>query len=189
MIRKKIQKLLILSLCSIASLPLLGFIHYGPTYCRNAEAAIDTIAISIAKENDLTYIGDGMGSSIGATNSTWAAFYTCLKKLTIDEACELAGKAQTALANKIYEQPFFETYYQETNKSMSYRTPEHVNDHSAATKIAFWDENVDRPLSPYLAEIRVINGQLLCYYADPKTQALEVPITRPFHYVKPEPKK
>ena len=188
MFRKKIQTILLVSLCSLSSFPLLGFIHYGPSYSTNAGRAIDTLGIGIAKENGLTYIGDGMGSSIEANKSTWAAFYTCLKKLTLEEACELAGKAQTSLANSIYEKPVFETYYLEIHKSMPYMKEEHVNDYSAATKIAFWDENVDRPLHPYLAEIRVIEGQFLCYYADPKTQALEAPLIRPFHYVKPQSK-
>ncbi len=189
MLKKKIQQFILLTLCSFSVLSLSSFLHYGPAYCRDAANAIDTISISIAKENDLTYIGEGMGSSIGANKSTWASFYTCLKKLTIEEACALAGKAQTALLDKVYEQSVFDTYYQESNKNHLTPKPEQVSENSVATKIAFWDENVDRPMHPYLAEIRVIGEEFLCYYADPKTQALEAPLIRPFHYVRSEPKK
>jgi hypothetical protein len=41
-------------------------------------------------------------------------------------------------------------------------------------RIAFWDENVERPKAPYLAEIDFYEDKFLYYEADPKTQALKL---------------
>jgi hypothetical protein len=47
-------------------------------------------------------------------------------------------------------------------------------------KLAFWDENVNRPKNPYLAQIKVSDGKIRYYYADPATQALGEPIVESF---------
>ncbi len=43
-----------------------------------------------------------------------------------------------------------------------------------AVKIAFWDENLERPKAPYLSEIDFYQGKFRYYEADPKTQALKL---------------
>jgi hypothetical protein len=37
-------------------------------------------------------------------------------------------------------------------------------------RISFWDENVDRPVAPYIAEIRLFNGKLTYFTADENQQ-------------------
>ena len=41
-------------------------------------------------------------------------------------------------------------------------------------RIAFWDENVERPKAPYLAEIDFYGDKFRYYEADPKTKALKL---------------
>lgn len=41
-------------------------------------------------------------------------------------------------------------------------------------RIAFWDEEVERPQVPYLAEIDFRHGKFQYYQADPKTQSLQL---------------
>jgi hypothetical protein len=41
-------------------------------------------------------------------------------------------------------------------------------------RIAFWDENVERPKAPYLSEIGFYADKFRYYEADPKTQALKL---------------
>lgn len=41
-------------------------------------------------------------------------------------------------------------------------------------RIAFWDEDVERPQVPYLAEIDFRHGKFQYYQADPKTQSLQL---------------
>lgn len=46
-----------------------------------------------------------------------------------------------------------------------------------AFKVAYWDKNFDRPLAPYIADFRFMDGKFSYYYADPKTQALQLILT------------
>lgn len=43
-----------------------------------------------------------------------------------------------------------------------------------AIKIAYWDEEMNRPLLPYIADVRLQEGNITYYTADPITQALQV---------------
>lgn len=45
---------------------------------------------------------------------------------------------------------------------------------NVGVRIAFWDENVERPKTPYLSEIDFYQGTFRYYEADPKTQALKL---------------
>ncbi len=50
-----------------------------------------------------------------------------------------------------------------------------INSSKLGFKIGFWNENVDRPLAPYLAHILVADRTVKYYYADSNTQALQEP--------------
>ena len=39
-----------------------------------------------------------------------------------------------------------------------------------AFRISFWDENIDRPVAPYVAEIRLLDGRLSYFTADDNQQ-------------------
>ena len=39
-----------------------------------------------------------------------------------------------------------------------------------AYRISFWDENIDRPVAPYIAEIRLFDGELSYFTADENQQ-------------------
>jgi len=47
--------------------------------------------------------------------------------------------------------------------------------HNIAFRINFWDENYDRKKPPHLAQIKVEQGKIYYYTADPKTQELQQP--------------
>jgi hypothetical protein len=42
-------------------------------------------------------------------------------------------------------------------------------------RIGFWDANIDRPMPPHLAQIKVVEGKILYYQANPKDQSLQEP--------------
>jgi hypothetical protein len=43
-----------------------------------------------------------------------------------------------------------------------------------AYRISFWDENIDRPVAPYIAEIRLLDGKLSYFTADDNQQLVLV---------------
>ena len=43
-----------------------------------------------------------------------------------------------------------------------------------AYRISFWDENIDRPVAPYIAEIRLLDGKLSYFTADENQQLVLV---------------
>ncbi len=51
---------------------------------------------------------------------------------------------------------------------------------NVGVRIAFWDQNVERPKAPFLAQIDFQDGKFRYYEADPKTQALRLVLEEPY---------
>ncbi len=109
------------------------------------------------------------------------------RKLTLEQGKRLAAEMLKMTLDLGLSTPIYERYFKElkadyqtyTNSSTMQRAaakvPERVTPDLFGFKVGFWDENVDRPLYPYLAQIRAAAGKVYFYYADPKTQALQEP--------------
>ena len=66
--------------------------------------------------------------------------------------------------------------YQLYMKTFDPKTKPYLYPERIGFKLSFWDDNYDRPLTPYLAQIIYMNEKFYYYYADQKTQALQEPI-------------
>lgn len=130
-------------------------------YSNAAYEQMDHFAHKIAKEYDLKFLNTCLHDVITGKESGplghFGLLFTSRKNLTIEEGRILAYKLALALSK---------------NKKLPID--------KQAFKIAFWDQEFDRPLFPYLADIRFFNELFHYSYADPKTQALEKPIIEPF---------
>jgi hypothetical protein len=147
-----------------------------PPYEVKALKSIESLGKQIARKYEmcLLYFGNGQ-EVVGSRECTWSLNLMSRKKMTIEEARPLAVEIARGLLSQLYGNPAFQ--YALTKSSDKYKwLPSKPADNQVGFRLGFWDENTCRPLKPYLAQIRFVDGQLYYHYADPKTQALLDPI-------------
>ncbi len=182
--KKAVALFFIFSIISSSFVSAKVFSDTGPLYDRTPRNALSEAAIAIGSPLHLNLIAAGLGDIAGATSSSltpWGLLFTSPDKLTLDQARPIINKISTELLEKIYKDPSFANYSIEALKRYPKMNYPPVTNKSLAIRIDFWDENVDRPLHPYIAEIRLVEEKIYYYYADPKTQGLQEPfLVEPF---------
>lgn len=130
---------------------------------------MDRIGTSISKTYELRHLYATIGNLVDSEQCAFALSLTSDKKMTLDEA-------------KPFVKKLARDYLAETTKNKTISQyligDQHDVIHPAffGFRLAFWDENVDRPLYPYLAQVRFADETIYFYYADPSTQALGQPV-------------
>lgn len=145
--------------------------HYGPPYDTQPRNALDIYGEALAKQYQLKLLLSGTGSIV-KSKGTWALHFTSSQKMTLEQGRPFAEEIAKRLIGFMSSNPLFTEFFK---KAENYkRSTPSIND--MGYKVAFWDEKINRPLPPYLAEIRLCDGKLYYYYANQKTQALEEPL-------------
>jgi hypothetical protein len=87
--------------------------------------------------------------------------------LKLDEARKLAAKCSQELFDFVCKDPCCLKYVKErsTWPREKHPSPTPIPE-QLAFRISFWDESVDRPLAPYIAQIWLLDGILKYYTAD-----------------------
>lgn len=157
----------------LTSFFLLGATHLGPTYSTRPLYALDAFGKGLAKEYRLQFLNSGTGRLADAEKGIWAISLVSRQQMTLEEGRQLATAIAHTLLDKVFKDPSFARYCQET--STRHRGPELKKEY-IGFRLAFWDENTNRSSYPFLAQIRLADGKLYFHYADPETQALQDPI-------------
>ncbi|MGZ6298451.1 MAG: hypothetical protein ACXWM2_03555 [Parachlamydiaceae bacterium] len=147
-----------------------GFEYTGPAHMVQANQSLEALSQQLAVEHKLYLLNLSFGDIADALCAPWGLSYTSNEQYTIEQIRPTVKTLVQTFLRKIHYDPLFLNYYLKS----TYRHPFGVD--SIAFKIAFWNEDVDRPLSPYLAQVRYANGNIYYYYADPETQALTEPV-------------
>lgn len=167
----------------ISLLAFISFIANGfsfPIYDLSTEKgnkkARAHFAARIENKYHLEFLGISSQYLFGAKDIIFGLSFMDKRNMKIDESRELIKLLindywKELATNKVYQDDltYFSNYFNFTPKKKL--TPERMG-----IQVAFWDENVDRPLYPYVARIQVADGKIRYFYADPITQALQEPI-------------
>lgn len=154
--------------------------YIGPRYDVKPRKALDELGKKIAKQNGMTLLRRAAyGGGSRTVKAMWVLHFTSNKNMTIGEAKPLAIDIARQMLDKMYGDPLFKEYVRIEHEEYP-KTSSELSDDMVGFKIAYWDDNMDRPLYPYLAEVRFTEGQLKFFYANKNTQALEQPIVEPF---------
>ena len=149
----------------------------GPKWDFEARDEIHELAGRLAEQHQMTLLNSSVGDMVGSHKCNFAVSFMIRERpMTADEARPLVQELAQAFVNKVLTDPVFVRYNE--NEILSKGRPPAASD--VGFKISFWDKNMDRPLHPYLAQVRFVEEQLLFYYADPKTQALQSPVVEPY---------
>lgn len=124
----------------------------------------------LAQTHDLKLLNRCIGRLVDAKSSYWAYSFTSKAHLTLEEVRPLVKNMIETLQEDLFHYEFFKEYQLYAHA----KTPFSVA--ILGFKLVFWDENVNRPLPPYIAQVRFADGKVYYYYANPKTQGLENPI-------------
>jgi hypothetical protein len=149
---------------------LVGASHIGPKYSVQTYLALENFAEKLAKEDQLEFLNSGVGSLADAKQGIWAVHFVSRQQLTLDQGRELANRLAQQLLKKVFSDPLFTQYFLKQKKDPTLKK-EYV-----AFRLAFWTKEVNRPQYPFLAQIRLADGNLYYHYVDPLTQALQEPI-------------
>ncbi len=166
------KKMAILAVLLIAPL-LLGSRHSGPAYDRHARESLDAFAQEFAKKHQLKFLNTGVGSLADAKEGIWIINFVSNQTLTIEEARLFAADLTYQLLYKVYHDRLFINY---CKISAPFHKSADMREEYVGFRLAFWDQNTNRPLYPCVAQIRLADGNLYYHYANPNTQALQEPL-------------
>jgi len=144
--------------------------HMGPSCDTKPRYALDRLGTELAKKHELTFLNSGLGILIDFDPAIWVLNFTSCQALTIEQARPLIADLSYQLLYKAHHDKLFAKYCQLS--AGPHRSPD-VEDKLLGIRLAFWDQNINRPLYPYLAQIRLADSKVYYYYADPQTQALQ----------------
>lgn len=150
--------------------------YYGPPYEIKARKSLDKFGVELAKQQQICFLNSGsVEQLIGSKNCKWGLSLMSRQKLTLEEARPLANSIANALLYQLHHNPVYATCLIKSAGDNQRKSTE-LKDEYMGYRLAFWDENMDRPLRPYIAQIRLADEKLYYHYADPETQALQEPI-------------
>lgn len=134
--------------------------------------SIDAFANDFVKKHQLELLNkSGCGEG---KNSLWGISVVSYELMTLEEGRKLANNLAYGLLYRMYHDPVFATYKKELG--MKCHSPELI-DSNISFRIAFWGKHcMNRPMPPYVAQIRLEKGNLYFHYADPTTKRLLEPI-------------
>jgi len=140
---------------------------------RDRSIALENFGQSTARNFKLRFLFEGNYTT--PNNTLSCVSFTDTKNVQLNQGRILATQLAenfTAfnLSNSVLKQSFQEAFE-------SYSCTESFSDFvlkKLGFRITYWNENLDRPKAPYLAEIQFRDNTFYYYEADPQTQALKL---------------
>lgn len=122
--------------------------------------------------------------SVGLVNGTqtqWSVHWVSDDSLNLEQAKQLASSIYDAFWKEVSTNPAFEAELQLRAQELP-KIGKKIIPEMIGFKINFWDKNVNRYKPPYIAQIKLSDGILSYYFADPLTQELSQPIVQPINH-------
>ena len=130
----------------------------GPENPVNASwKSWDVVARKLARQFGQRYLSSGTGLLVGG--GLWDYSVVDHRQMTLPEGRKLVAEMLQTTLNQTLKDPIYQEYLRSQN--MPYDSE--ILTSKFGIKIAFWNENVDRPLFPYLAQIRAAEGKVYFY--------------------------
>lgn len=146
--------------------------NYGPPTEVAKNYAIKKYALTIAKQHSFNLL------MVNDVTSNYSAYYcmafTSDQQLSLEQGKALAIPIVYDFLQMLSQDPAVKAYCDHEIQTSKYRFASPPRPQNIGLKIAFWDQNVNRPKNPYLAEIMFESGFFHYYEADPDTQALRL---------------
>jgi hypothetical protein len=135
-------------------------------------------AQNLAKKYKMEYLNIGVGTIV---DSNVVALDTSLvdhRSLTLEQARPIVVAMIRDLLHEVYHNPAYAAYLKKNGQEIAWYDPV-LSPKRFGIKIAFWDKDVNRPSPPYLSQIKISEGLIHYFYANPD-QSLGTPFTETF---------
>ncbi len=166
------------AVCLIALFSCMPAVHADPKYSEDMEKDLRGIADQFAKKYQMKVLGSGVGVLVSSFKVDFAISFMDNRALTIEQTRALGMAIFEEFWRKVYGNGVYHYYLSKLfaqYKGTNYDPHEKVEPQYLGVKIAFWDENVDRRLYPYISQLRIAEGQFYYYYAR-QDQSLQEPV-------------
>ena len=154
---------------------LPGYAHLPGECVLPAVGAEEELIEKFCKQNNLAFTIWGV---VGKHYFDSRPFQFALRgsqTLSLEQAKSLAARCNKELLSFTQTNQMYKDYIKErsTWRNEKYPSPTPIPE-QLAYRISFWDENIDRPVAPYIAEIRLLDGRLSYFTADENQQLVLV---------------
>ena len=139
--------------------------------------ALERYGMRVAKEQNMQLLI--VGNVTDCNEIDYCLTLRSFQKLNLNQGRILAANHMENFLKMLKSSPEVKEYLVLCHAELLY-TPTEVLVDNIAYKIAFWDENINRPEKPYLAEILFADKAFHYFQADPQTQALQLVFQEPY---------
>ena len=140
------------------------------------QETVEAFGLRVARIHGHKYLLQGTSSMVDQDRSCWPISLSDERKVTIEDAREMIVNIFNDYWKEISTNPIFQNYKDKMNRLYPNDYPYEVVTADIGIKLSFWDKDVNRPLRPFVAQVKVAEDKVYYYYADPETQALGEPI-------------
>lgn len=171
----------------------LGLLLFALSACqpRHPEVACHGIPEEVALDTSLDKFGQATAQKYGMrflfvgkvednVLARYSLAFLCPKECSLAEGQQLAANVSRDFWEMLQHDQSVKEHFELVRDRMFNSKHEKVEMMRAAFRIGFWNEEVNRPKPPFLAEI-LLNDNMFSYYeADPETQALRLVLQEPY---------
>lgn len=143
-----------------------------------ADNNVEAFGKKIAKKFDLKYLNNGVGTIVDSKKVAWDISLMTNRQWTIDQARPVVTAIMAEFWNFTSQDKDISLHMHALGGEYKWYDPI-LTPNRLGLKIAFWDQNVNRPKFPYVSQVIVSEGTISYYFADPKDQSLQPPVTEP----------
>lgn len=129
---------------------------------------LEKFANILAQKHGMKLLLMGTGHLVDQRDTRKGFSFVDGREMTIQQGRPIAVSMINAFWHKFNSDPLFETWM------LLRESPRLFYSYAFGMKISYWNKNYDRPLAPFLSQIRIIEDKINYYYASPKDQSLEL---------------
>lgn len=147
------------------------------SYYNKCDALAEKFGKDLARKNKMIYLNQGVGAIVDSHNVAWDISLIQYNSITIEEAKPIAKNMICNFFELVEQEPVFAITLKDCveKKGVSNKLGTSLIIERLGIQITFWDKDINRPLYPYIAKIKILEGKILYYYANPD-QSLRDPL-------------
>lgn len=150
--------------------------YNGPSEEREMSYVLDDFGVQYAKMHGMKFqcVGDFSDND----HILYGLLFKNAHKMTLEEGRILAANLMEEYLKLLKSHPSIKKYHDYCNRAYrNFADPPFLSDEighlkTVGIRIGYWDENIERPQKPYLAQIAFFREHFHYYEAHPETQAL-----------------
>lgn len=139
---------------------------------KQSKSTVEDLAKQLEKKYQMRLINTGRSFFSNPYDKLWGFALMDSRKLTIEQARPIMVNMAQSFLQLLNQNKCFKIYLR--NDKPKRMDPDKDPLYPLiAIKVAFWDQDVNRPPQPYVADMRFEDGKITYYVANPKDQSLQ----------------